>query len=322
MNPTQPWRAAWQDALYGPSGFYRRNEGPAGHFATSTQGIPGVPEVLAQTVIALAQRYDVDAVVDFACGRGELLTTLATYEPKVDLIGIDVVARPAELPTEVLWVESPGGATIPDLAALAGRRVLVLAHEWLDVVPCTIAESDDEGRLREVLVSTAGEESLGSPVSGDELTWARRHWPRDAGPRVEIGLARDEAWSALCTAVRRRAEAGSVAIGVDYGHTVHDRPPLGTLTGFADGIECTPIPDGGCDITAHVSVDSLEIDSVCTQRELLLELFGDEALAPVPIELASSNPPAYLQRLATRSALSAAVSPDGLGAFHWFTKML
>ncbi|NED77150.1 hypothetical protein G3I51_33510, partial [Streptomyces sp. SID9944] len=26
------WRAAARDALYGPAGFYRRPEGPAGHF--------------------------------------------------------------------------------------------------------------------------------------------------------------------------------------------------------------------------------------------------------------------------------------------------
>ena len=29
---------------------------------------------------------------------------------------------------------------------------LVVANEWLDVVPCTIAEVDENGELREVLV--------------------------------------------------------------------------------------------------------------------------------------------------------------------------
>ena len=33
-----PWREAWHDALYGPAGFYRSAEGPAGHFTTSTHG--------------------------------------------------------------------------------------------------------------------------------------------------------------------------------------------------------------------------------------------------------------------------------------------
>ena len=43
--PCCPWsrprgRTAWQHALYGPDGFYRQPVGPAGHFATSTQGGP------------------------------------------------------------------------------------------------------------------------------------------------------------------------------------------------------------------------------------------------------------------------------------------
>ena len=37
---------------------------------------------------------------------------------------------------------------------------LVVAHEWLDVVPCPVAELDDRGVLRHLLVDPAtGEES-------------------------------------------------------------------------------------------------------------------------------------------------------------------
>ena len=43
----RPWEQAWQDALYGPRGFYRRHA-PADHFATSTQGFPGGGEVVAR----------------------------------------------------------------------------------------------------------------------------------------------------------------------------------------------------------------------------------------------------------------------------------
>ena len=42
-----PWQRAWQDALYGAHGFYRRAEGPAGHFATAVQGAPVLGELPA-----------------------------------------------------------------------------------------------------------------------------------------------------------------------------------------------------------------------------------------------------------------------------------
>ncbi len=52
-----PWEVAWQDALYGHRGFYRRTEGPGGHFATSAQGLPHGTALLASAVVALARRH-------------------------------------------------------------------------------------------------------------------------------------------------------------------------------------------------------------------------------------------------------------------------
>ena len=69
-------------------------------------------------------------------------------------VGVDVVDRPAGLPERVEWVRSPGGRHLPDLGSPTGA--LVLAHEWLDVVPCPVAEADDDGVLREVLVAPDG----------------------------------------------------------------------------------------------------------------------------------------------------------------------
>ena len=336
----RPWIDAWHDALYGEAGFYRRDEGPAGHFATSAQGIPGVADVLAQAVLAYAERCDAEVVVDFACGRGELLEALARFaDPSLELVGVDVVARPDAVGDRIAWVQSPGAAAVPDFDFLDGRRALVVAHEWLDVVPCTVAEADDDGVLRSVLVAHDGTESVGEPLTEPELDWVRRWWrpqhdTSDAtsspgpdaaethlpGERVEVGLTRDRAWSYLIENVSRHATPGSVLVGVDYGHTRATRPPLGTLTGFREGAECTPIPDGSCDVTAHVAVDSLDADHVTTQRAVMLDLFGEEPLEPVPLDLAHTAPPAYLQRLAVRSALAAAVSPDGLGAFFWWVR--
>ena len=70
-----------------------------------------------------------------------------------------MVARPADLPDAVAWLRSPGGARLP--AGLTDLDdVLVVAHEWLDVVPCTVAEVVAPGRLAVVLVDPAtGEEA-------------------------------------------------------------------------------------------------------------------------------------------------------------------
>ena len=69
------WRAATEAALYGPGGFYRRPEGPAGHFRTSVHASP----LFAQAVARLLCRVD-EALrrppaldfVDMGAGRGEL----------------------------------------------------------------------------------------------------------------------------------------------------------------------------------------------------------------------------------------------------------
>lgn len=329
----RPWHEAWHDALYGDDGFYRRHEGPAGHFATSAQGIPGVDAVLANAVLALADRADADVIVDFACGRGELLTSIAELagEQGPRLVGVDIVERPRDLPRVIEWVRSEGGGYVPaeELASvLADQRALVIAHEWLDVVPTPIAELDGDGHWREVLVASDGEERLGERLNHEVETWigenratSMRGSPMP-GERVEIGLPRDAAWRELVDAVRQGAEPGSLVIGVDYFVTCETMPPLGTLTGFANGSQTTPIPNGSVDITSHVTVDSLDIDSYVTQRELLFDLFGHAPLDVVPVELARTNPPEYLARLSARSAFAAATARDGLGGFAWWFKQL
>ena len=185
-----PWREAWHDALYGPRGFYRGTEGPAGHFTTSTHGPLGAS--FADAVGRLADREGVHHVVDVGCGRGELLTHLAAQRPDLRLTGVDVVPRPDDLPDAVAWLRSPGGATLPpELTDL--DDVLVVAHEWLDVVPCTVAEVVAPGRLAVVLVDPAtGEESTGGAPTDDELAWCARHWPVDGLPVGATGRGRPD----------------------------------------------------------------------------------------------------------------------------------
>ena len=307
-----PWREAWHDALYGPAGFYRGAEGPAGHFTTSTHGPLGA--ALADALGRLADREGAHHVVDVGCGRGELLGHLAARRPDLRLTGVDVVDRPTDLPDAVGWLRAPGGSSLPDdLTDL--DDVLVLAHEWLDVVPCTVAEVVAPGRLAVVLVEPGtGEEATAGPEpTPAELAWCAAWWPVDdlpVGARVEVGLARDLAWRDLASRVRR-----GTLLAVDYGHTRDGRPVAGTLTGYRSGALVVPVPDGSCDLTAHVAVDSLEHDEVTTQRAALRALGAD---AGIPArDLAHSAPAAYLAALATASAVGALTAPEGLGGFRW-----
>jgi SAM-dependent MidA family methyltransferase len=310
---TRPWRAAWHDALYGPRGTYAHDE-PHAHFSTATS--PGLVEVLAEVVVELCRRERVGSFVDVGAGSGGLAAAVRALAPDLDITCVEVRARPAGLPQAVRWVRSPGGAALPDdLSRLTD--VLVLAHEWLDNVPCVIAErggdggdggGDDRGRLHEVWLAADGTESRGPGLVEADRAWTERWWPR--GARVEVGRARDEAWADLLSRV-----ASGLVVAVDYGHTVADRPQWGSLTAYRAGALVDLVPDGRRDITAHVSVDSLAHDRIVRQRDLLDEL-GLTGAPPDP-RLGREAPAAYLRALARRSAVSAMRDPAGLGAFWW-----
>jgi SAM-dependent MidA family methyltransferase len=303
------WRDAWHDALYGAQGFYRAPAGPAAHFTTATHGALGA--VLAEALTTLADRHGLTHLVDVGAGRGELLTHLAGARPDLRLTGVDVVPRPADLDAAASWVQSPGGAALPpQLTDL--DDVLVVAHEWLDVVPCTVAEVDGDGTLRVVHVDPAtGGEHLGEPLAGDELAWSTEHWPTTTpGHRVEVGLARDHAWADLLGRVR-----SGVAVAVDYGHRAAERPAQGTLAAYRSGRLDVPVPDGTCDLTAHVAMDTLDHDELVDQRTALARL-GIDGGTP-DHGLAHRDPAAYLSALARSSAAAALTARGGFGDFLW-----
>lgn len=320
----QRWDEAWCSALYGPGGFYRRSE-PAAHFATAAQGLGTTGRLLAEALVELAGRHGLSRIVEVAAGRGELLTQLADtlaerehgsavprwsgHAPAVtELVGVDIVDRPAGLPSAVRWVRSPGGAALPGtLADLTDT--LVVAHEWLDVVPCPVAARGADGTWRHVLVARSGAEAPGPPVEGAELGWLTRHLP-DRVARAEIGLPRDTAYADLVSRVR----TGAVLV-IDYGHTARSRPETGTLTGYRDGTQVPPVPDGSCDLTAHVAMDSLGCDRLRSQREALLDLLGPVPLPPHA--LSRTDPAAYLRLLTRSNAAATLTASAGLGGFWW-----
>ena len=301
----RPWDRAWQDALYGAVGFYRSNAA-AEHFRTSVHATP----LLAGALARLAAGCGLRRVVDVGSGRGELLTALADADPGLSLLGVDVVARPAGLTSCADWLVAPGGSRLA--ADLDARDALVVAHEWLDDVPCPVLQADADGALRIVEVDDDGAEHLGAAPAPDELAWAARWWPATRpGGRVEVGLPRERAWADLVA----RAD-GSVLLAVDYAHDRLRRPSAGTLVGYRDGRPVTPVPDGSCDITAHVALDALCGAGVRTTQRKALRALGVDAARP-PLVLSTTDPMAYLAALARAGEAAELLDPGGLGGFGW-----
>ncbi|KQV18671.1 MULTISPECIES: SAM-dependent methyltransferase [unclassified Kitasatospora] len=307
------WRTAMEQALYGADGgFYRRPEGPAGHFRTSVHASPryagAVTRLLTEVDAALGHPEEL-ALVDVGAGRGELLAgVLAAVGPelagRLRPYAVELADRPAGLPESVVWTDR-----VPD-----GVSGLLFANEWLDNVPLDSAERDEQG-LRYVEVAPDGTERLGDPVDRADADWAARWWPE--GPRVELGGPRDAAWAAAVGALER-----GLAVAVDYAHTRADRPLFETLTGFREGREVRPVPDGSCDLTAHVALDAVAVPGVhslwTTQREALRALGVDGARPP--LALASSDPVAYLRALGGAGEGAELTDPAGLGGFGWLAQ--
>ncbi|MCB5180033.1 SAM-dependent methyltransferase [Streptomyces antimicrobicus] len=324
------WRTAVERALYGPDGFYVRpgGPGPAGHFRTSVHASPlyagAVARLLLQVDEALGRPEELD-LVDVGAGRGELLTGVLAALPapvarRVRAYAVERAARPAGLDERIRWTAQPP----------AGVRGLLFANEWLDNVPLDVAE---DGRY--VLVDRDGAQSRGGPLSPADRAWLTRWWP---GPgRAEIGRPRDEAWAAAVGTVR-----AGLAVAVDYAHVAGRRPADGTLTGFRAGREVAPVPDGSCDVTAHVALDACAAAGaeaaaaagtgaadgpagagtaaagaavLVSQREALGAL-GVSGGRP-PLALASTDPAAYVRALAAAGEAAELRARGGLGDFLW-----
>ncbi|GAA1608393.1 SAM-dependent methyltransferase [Nonomuraea maheshkhaliensis] len=314
------WRVATERALYGEEGFYLR-ERPSGHFRTSVSAsaaFAGAVLALLAEVDAELGKPDVLDLVDIGAGEGVLVAQVLESAPpalrdRLRITAVDLSPRPPDLPGRVRWSgEVPNG--------IVG---LAIANEWLDNVPLDVAEQTAEGpRLILVDVRT-GEERLGGPLRPADRAWLERWWPLTrVGSRAEIGLPRDEAWASVLVRLRRGR-----AIAIDYAHPVDNRPLCGTLTGYRDGAVVTPVPDGTCDITAHVALDACAAAGIragaisttlSTQRAALREL-GVTGARP-PLDLARVDPRGYLRALARASEEGELIDPSGLGGFGWLSQ--
>ncbi|PZT72527.1 MULTISPECIES: SAM-dependent methyltransferase [unclassified Streptomyces] len=310
------WQEAAEAALYGDEGFYRRPEGPAGHFRTSVHASPLFAAAVARLLVATAAELGTPEVdlVDMGAGRGELTAGVLAALPAeggadlaVRAYAVELADRPEGLDPRVRWCAEP-----PD-----GVRGLLFANEWLDNVPLPVAETDADGVERYVEVRVRdGAERLGAQVAGADAAWLRRWWP-SAGPgsRAEIGRPRDEAWAAAVATV-----SAGLAVAVDYAHVRGRRPSCGTLTGFRAGREVRPVPDGSCDLTAHVALDACAAAAgppavLRTQREALAAL-GVAGTRP-PLSLATTDPAGYVRALASAGEAAELTAAGGLGDFGW-----
>jgi SAM-dependent MidA family methyltransferase len=256
--------------------------------------------------------------VDMGAGDGTLAArVLALARPelaaRLRVTAVELAPRPPGLPERIAWTR-----TVPDRL-----RGLVVANEWLDNVPLDVAELTEHGPRLVLVDPRTGAERLGGEPCAADLAWLERWWPlRRPGDRAEIGRPRDEAWAALVGRIDR-----GLAVAADYAHSLRDRPPGGTLAAYREGRTVPPVPDGSCDITAHVALDAVAAageragataTELTTQREALRAL--GVTGAPPPLHLARTDPRAYLRALARAGEEAELIDPAGLGAFGWLAQ--
>ncbi|GAA2607305.1 SAM-dependent methyltransferase [Actinomadura fulvescens] len=307
-------------ALYGTDGFYRR-ERPGEHFRTSVHASPrfaaALVRLLAEVDTALGHPPRLD-VVDMGAGRAELLINiLAAAEPglaeRLVPTAVEIAPRPSDVPDRISWRNEPPH----DLTGL------VIANEWLDNVALDVVEQTPAGPRLVLVAPATGAERTGPEPSPEDLDWLARWWPlQEPGDRAELGHPRCLAWSSVIERL-----AGGLAVSVDYSHTRAHRPPYGTLTGYRDGSTVPAVPDGSCDVTAHVALDACAASGeragvtgtlLTTQRDALRAL-GLSGTRP-PIDLAHSDPRGYVRALCAAGDDAELTDPGGLGGFGWLAQ--
>ena len=299
---TWRWRTAWRQALYGEHGFaVAPGNLPRGHFSTAAED-PTMAELVAAELTRVARRLDRQSpgnvdLVDAGAGGGELLAgVLAAAEPtlvaRTRATAIDFRAAPDGYLASFGDVPVAGGT-----ASSAGRRAergpatvrwrrgdasvecpptrgLIVAHELLDDVPCDVAVLRHEG-WRYLAVDLAGDEVVDGPVEPSDARWLQR-WAGDArlADRVEIGRPRDE----IAVALASHLTCGRLII-IDYATSADQRRrlhPDGTLTGYRNGHQCRPRPDGTMNLTAHVAIDSV-VEALSSVGHVRLGTVADAA---------------------------------------------
>jgi len=242
---------------------------------------------MARAILGLDPRLG--TVLDLGAGEGQLTAAIAAAGRSV--IGVDLVERPATLDPRALWYRGEAPRCLRELPVDLAEISLVVAHEWLDDLPLDVHQVHD-GRWRLVHVDQRGRESLADDLGGADQPDGTRY--EDSGSRVSV-------WQELRDLFPR-----ATLVGVDYARRQRFSA---TLTGYRRGRVVPPIPDGTCNITAHVDIDSLRNDrtTVMSQSALL------GALPPEPFDVGD-----VLDRLLADAARAELTDPAGLGAMTWW----
>lgn len=256
------------------------------------------------------------------------LTGLVFANEWLDNVPVDVVETdPEGVPRRVLVRPADGAERLGE--PVTGEDAAWLAEWWplgsaADASPGTATSEASSGAASDASSGPASRAPSG-PAAGASSGPAAEApsgpafgTSPGAGARAEIGRPRDAAWARAVRTLRR-----GFAVTADYAHVREARPPYGTLTGFRDGREVAPVPDGGCDITAHVALDACAAAGgtgalLLTQRAALRSL-GVDGSRP-PLALATTDPAAYLRALGGAGEAAELTDPGGLGAFHWLVQ--
>jgi SAM-dependent MidA family methyltransferase len=271
-----PWSQAWESAGFGTAGFYRRATGrPRDHFRTAVQADDRVARRVAALALPelarLARTHPAAdiTVTDAGADEGRLVAQLRRLVPerlrdRLSWRALDLAPRPVGLDPCVDWVQADARSH-----GLAPGPGLVVAHELLDDIPLDVLEVDADGVVRLVLVdAVSGHQELGPAlddrrgcrdvdVDADAVrSWVSQWWRRvEPFARIEAGLSRDRAWQSAAGLV-----SDGLVVAVDYSHVLAERETGrwdgGTLVGYRAGRAVSPVPDGSCNLTAHVALDS------------------------------------------------------------------
>ena len=254
-----PWELAWKAAALGPRGFYMHAM-PYDHFTTSVEQAQLTDKLLPYLRAALANGPV--TFIDVGAGTGLLSEHLHAHltedeQEHTQILCMDLRPRPEQLNPKFKWIQGDIRKTISQVPS--GNTVLV-AHEFLDDLPCAIIEVNEAGLAHVVVTdSTSGKQLLGPLLQqgSPDDAWLQHWWPT-VRPfmRCEVGRARDICWNQLTSVV-----TSGFAIAVDYAHTYEDRVrglwDGGTLASYAHGAIATPVANGKSNITAHVAIDAL-----------------------------------------------------------------
>ncbi|WP_347813431.1 SAM-dependent methyltransferase [Actinomadura sp. KC216] len=316
-----PWRTAMDRALYGEGGFYRRGERPAEHFRTSVHASPRFALAIARLLVevdALLGRPDRVDIVDIGAGSGRLLSNILACVPselasRLAPTAVEIAPRPSDTPSQIAW-----RSRLPE--RITG---LAVANEWLDNVPLDVVERTPDG-VRTVLVQpSTGTERPGPAPSDEDRDWLEDWWPlQEPGDRAEVGHPRCAAWASVVGRVSR-----GLALAVDYSHSRESRPSYGTLTGYRDGLTVPAVPDGSCDVTAHVALDACTAageragatSTLLTTQRTALRALGLSGARP-PVDLAHRDPRSYVAALCHAGEDAELTDPSGLGGFGWLAQ--